>query len=362
MPILFHYLLHLFLVGLLRVFGGFVGLFFLIDGVESIRRFSQKSHFNWPDMFLLMASRIPSFITMLFPSLALLATLMVLTRLSHQNEITVMRASGVSMPRILIPFLLGGVIVASVHVVMQDQIVPRSNRAQQKFEDRITNREESASTATGNLWLRSGQQIIHARQVVPSSAILLEVTVFQFDDQHNLTGRVDARAARLKAGQWELMEGVRYRFGGLTEAETFRIRPWDVHIQPDQLDRSPANPKFLTLRQLGELAQRLESEGYDATGLRVLLYTRIAHPATTIAAILLAFPFTLRLPRQGGVARSTLMGLALGFAMFVVVDLFAALGSGGRVPPLVAAWAPVLFFVGIGGYLMVHIANPRRDG
>ncbi len=360
MPVLYHYLLHLFLSGLLRVVGVFVGLFFLIDGVESIRRFSQKSNFNWPDMFLLMASRVPAYISMLLPSLALLATLLVLTRLSRQNEITVMRASGVSMHRILIPFLLGGLILASVHVVLQDQIVPRSNRAQQKFEDSITNRHTNTDSTSGNLWLRSGQQIIHARQVIPISRILMGVTVFRFDDQYNLVNRIEARAARIRDGQWELLDGLRYHFGTLTRAESFKILPWPVNIEPEQLNRSPANPKFLSLNQLQGLIERLEREGYDATRFKVLMHSRIAHPATTLAAILLAFPFTLRLPRQGGITRSLLIGLLLGFSMFVVLDLSTALGLGGRLPPLVAAWAPVLFFVGIGGFLLLHIANPRQ--
>ena len=108
MPILFHYLLRLFLAGLLQVIGLFVGLFFLIDGVENMRRFSLKEHFNWGDLLLMMACRLPDFLTLLLPSMTLLAVLMVLARLSRQNEITVMRASGVSIYRILIPFLLGG--------------------------------------------------------------------------------------------------------------------------------------------------------------------------------------------------------------------------------------------------------------
>ena len=50
MPILFQYLLKLFLRSFLHIVAVFVGLFFLIDGIESVRRYSQKINFDWMDV------------------------------------------------------------------------------------------------------------------------------------------------------------------------------------------------------------------------------------------------------------------------------------------------------------------------
>ena len=362
MPLIFHYLLQLFLTGFFKVVGVFLGLFFLIDGVESIRRFSQKANFNWVDITLLMVFRIPAFVTKLLPSIALLTTLLVLTLLSRQNEITVMRASGISLHRILIPFLLGGVIIAALHVIFQDQIVPRTNRMAQQQEDIVTNRKRSPGSETGNLWLRSGRQIIHAQQVMFKQRVLLAVTVFRFDDNHHLTSRLEAGSAELTDNKWELVDGMIYRFGKVTDAQQFARQKWDVGIRLEQLHRQPENTAFLSGKEMLHVVQRMESEGYDATRFLVRLHSRLAHPVTTLAAILLAFPFALRLPRQGGVTGSVLIGLLLGFSMFVVITLSTSLGVGGRLPPLLAAWAPVLFFTGIGGFLLFHLAEPRRGG
>lgn len=359
MPLLFSYLLQQFLNGFLRVVGVFVGLFFLADGIESIRRYSQKDNFNWGDVFLLVVSRLPDFLTILLPSITLLATLLVLTRLSRQNELTVMRASGVSLYRILIPFLMGGVIISGIHILFQDQIVPRTKLAAQKLEDSIIGSENNSGVEVGNLWLKSNQSIIHVEQLLPDEKVLLDVTVFKFDDQHHLLSRLEARVAQMYQGKWILGGGVIYRYGNIIEVETFSEQPWDITLEPKQLNRAPANPEFLSLKQLRQLAERTEREGYNATRLHVLLYRKFAHPATTLAAILLAFPFTLRYSRQGGVGRSLLLGLVTGFILFVVVDLSIALGMGGRLPPILAAWAPVLFFTGIGGFLFLHLADPK---
>ena len=346
----------------MQIIGVFMGLFFLIDGVESIRRYSGKINFNWVDMFLLLMLRLPSFVTMLFPSIAMLTILVVLTRLTRQNEITVMRASGVSLYRILIPFLIGGILIAAVHVILQDQIIPRTNKAYHLIEDYFSDRQVSSITESGNLWYRSGQQIIHARTGSVVDSNLSDVIVFRFDDKRRLVSRIEAKEAVYKQGNWHLYDGIEYVFGGTVQAVTFKNRPWRVMLDPDKLGKKPEDPKFLSINQLRVLAERLQKEGADATSHWVVLHRKLADPVTTIAAILLAFPFTLRLPRQGGVSRSIFFGLLLGFAMFVVVDLSTALGLGGRLPPALAAWAPVVIFLGFGGFLFLHLAEPKQGG
>ncbi|MBF0447372.1 MAG: LPS export ABC transporter permease LptG [Magnetococcales bacterium] len=362
MPVLFYYLLHLYLRGFMQVIGVFMGLFFLIDGVESIRRYSEKINFNWPDLILLMLCRLPPFLTMLFPSFALLATLIVLTRLTRQSEITVMRASGISLYRIIIPFLIGGVLIASVHVVLQDQIIPRANKAYYGLQDYLLDRQAPSLTEAGNLWYRIDQQIVHAKKGSAIDKKLTDVIVFRFDKQRHLVSRIDAKVARFSRNQWSLHEGTEYVFDRSVQAVRFNVRPWRIDLDPSILGEKPDEPQFLSIGELRMLAERLEKEGADATTHWVMLHRKLADPATTIAAILLAFPFTLRLPRQGGVGRSLLIGLVLGFALFVVVDLSTALGLGGRLPAMLSAWAPVLIFLGIGGFLFLHLADPKQNG
>lgn len=361
MPILFHYLLRLFLVGWLQIVGFFIGLFFLIDSIEGIRRFSLKPNFNWGDMAMMMLCRLPDFIILLLPSITLLAVLMIVARLSRGNEITVMRASGVSIHRILIPFLLGGLCIAAGQLLLQDQMLPLTKRAAYNLEEYLLGNESVAQTDMDNVWLKSNRQLIHLQQVIPNEQVLLNVAVFEWDAEQHLTTHIQARSARMREGQWILLQGIIYHYGQKVTAETFVERGWSIPLRADQLDRTAVNPDFLSIGQLNQLIERTEREGYDGARLRVLLHSRFAQPATTLAAILLAFPFTLRLPRRGGVSRSLLLGLLVGFFMFVVIDLSQALGMGGRLPPLLSAWAPVLFFTGIGGFLLIHLADPKNQ-
>ncbi|MEO5376287.1 MAG: LPS export ABC transporter permease LptG [Magnetococcus sp. DMHC-6] len=361
MPLLFNYLLTLFLIGCLHITGIFIGLFLLMDGVESIRRFGNQVNFNWPDWGLLMIFRAPGFVIHFLPSIALLATLVVLTKLARDNEITIMRASGIPIYRILIPFMLGGLVLASGQIVVQDLIVPRTSQAADQTENYIKNKINQHTNFQNQVWFKAEHQIIHAEQVVPTNQALLDVTIFQFDAQNRLINRLDAQKMEWQnKEQWTLINGISYPQDGSTDPKKFSQLTLTVDIHIDELSKTTPQPEFLTFSELRRQAERLEQEGYDTTTHRVMLHRKLSDPAATLAAVLLAFPFSLRLQRMGGTTRSLLMGLLAGFAMFIVTDITAALGMGGRLPPLLAAWAPVAFFSGIGGFLLLHLANPHR--
>ncbi len=352
-PLLYNYLLTAFLGAFLKILGLFVGLFFLLDGADHIKRLTKELSTQWVDVITLLLLRMPEYLFRFLPAIALLATLAVLFRLSRQNEITIMRASGVSIYNILIPFLLGGMIVALAQMLIQDQIIPRTNQAAEHLMARLQN------TQVRDLWLRDGNRILHAKKAWANRNVLQDVTVFVFDDQFRLSRRIVARKAEIRNGEWHIFDGKEFTFDSVIEAKPFFIRPWEIKLQKEQLNRAQPQPRFLSMSQLTELANRLEKEGYDATTFWVALHRKLANPVTTLSAILLAFPFSFRLHRYGGGAPAMLLGLIGGFALFVVVDLSTALGDGGRLPPFMAAWAPVVFFSGLGGFLLMRIEEVR---
>ncbi|MEG3640308.1 LPS export ABC transporter permease LptG [Magnetococcus sp. PR-3] len=365
MPILFRYLLQLFLQGFFKVFTIFVALFFLMDGAEQIRRFGGRDHVMWQDLAELMLLRMPAFFTQFMPPIALLTTLFVVTRLTQLNELTVIRSGGVSLVRILIPFLLGGVMIAGAQLVMLDQIVPRTNAAAERSVFRMNLPEQAAKaelmasregTSQDNLWIRDGGQILHAKRAYGHKKLLLEVTILRFTPEHDLILRADAHKAAWEKDKWVLHDGTVHRFTGTaTQSEPFERMPWPINLGTEQIERATPQAQELSLQALWKHADRLVNEGYDATPYWVTLYRKMADPLSTLAAILLAFPFALRLHRMGGTFRSMLAGFVTGFVMFVVVDLFTALGFGERLPPFLAAFAPVMFFISIGGFLLLHL-------
>jgi lipopolysaccharide export system permease protein len=74
-----------------------------------------------------MALSIPFTVAMTMPMAVLVAVLYAFSRLAAENEITALKASGVSMRTVLTPVLFGGLAMSLVMIAFNDQVLPRAN-------------------------------------------------------------------------------------------------------------------------------------------------------------------------------------------------------------------------------------------
>ncbi|MBF0159016.1 MAG: LPS export ABC transporter permease LptG [Magnetococcales bacterium] len=362
--ILFRYLAGHFFRSFATIVVFFAGLFLLLDGAEQMRRFARYSSTSWPDLLLLIGLRLPDFILRFLPPILLLATLLAVTRLSHNNEITAMRAGGIPLRRILLSFLIAGGVVTLSQGLLLNHVIPVTALVSSQMMERMK-QGQSAMQPVGelfstshdrDLWLRDRDWIIHAEQAVAQQGVLFDVMIFQFDNDL-LRTRIDARKAEFRDGSWSLVDGTSYQFGAVMKAQKFTAMPWQSQLDMAQLNRSTPAPAHLSFSQLRRYADRLQREGYDAVLYQLARQRRMADPVTTLASVLLAFPFAVRLHRMGKVRRSLATGVAVGFVLYIIVDLFNSFGEHHRLTPELAAWSPVAMFTGFAAFLLLHLED-----
>ena len=346
-----------------KVFSNLTGiiavLVLILDAIGNVRRFSYRPTFVADDMILLILYRIPEFISLLLPYMALLATLMTLSRLTSQNEITVMRASGTSLFQIVVPFLCAGLILSLGQMILQNYIVPHTSQQVQQLKDRLMNNPPLIPNK--RLWLQNGRQIIQAESLLLGDLRLLtEVMVDQFDENHHLISRLQAKRAQHQNGQWWLFDGIVFQFGKELQIKRFKSQLWPIELKKEYWQQAPSNPEWLSMNSLGIEAKRLEKMGLNSVPYQIYQHDRIAAPFAILTAILLAAPFGFSLYRLTGSNRSILVGLLLGFALFVINSLYIALGLGGRLSPLLAVWIPVTLFATLGLLLLVKAEEPPK--
>jgi lipopolysaccharide export system permease protein len=152
--------------------------------------------------------------------------------------------------------------------------------------------------------------------------------------------RIDAREAELVPGAWEFRDAIVLRRGNTPERiETMQIRSEPgsdlrggaVHRSRDHLDlRSAAQDRRLPLLRLER--KRLRNAFPFTSGLPLLL----------VAMTLIAATVTMRFARMGQPIYIILGGILAGFLLYVLTAVMRAFGGAGIVPPLMAAWLPVL--------------------
>jgi lipopolysaccharide export system permease protein len=114
------------------------------------------------------------------------------------------------------------------------------------------------------------------------------------------------------------------------------------------------NSDLMTYRQLDDFIDRLSASGANVVPQRVDLARKIAFPFVTVIMTILAVPFAVTTGRKGAMYGIGI-GIALAITYIVALSIFAALGKGGALPPLLAAWAPNMLFGAAAIYMVLTV-------
>jgi len=122
----------------------------------------------------------------------------------------------------------------------------------------------------------------------------------------------------------------------------------------DYFGAEEPNPRFMGYRQLRQYTDILREGGFDVLSQDVELARKLAFPFVTLIMTLLAVPFAATIGRSGAMG-GIAVGIALAISYWALISLFAAMGKGGALPPMLAAWAPNMLFGAGAVYLLLTV-------
>jgi lipopolysaccharide export system permease protein len=106
--------------------------------------------------------------------------------------------------------------------------------------------------------------------------------------------------------------------------------------------------------ELGQSISAFEAAGRNTDEMRTKWWHRLSGPLSALLMPLLGAIAAFGLARSGQLFLRVIIGMALGFAYFVVDNAALAMGSFGGYPPLLAAWAPFVLFLLLGETVLVR--------
>ena len=326
---------------------GFVALFLVVDIFEKLRlilKYNPQSK----DMAAFFAARIPWMLTQALPMAALLAVLGTLALLARQGEVTALRASGLSLRRLALPFAASGLVLCGIHATLQELAAPRGFALAREIKHvRIKGLPARSLLRRSDLWLRTDRGVLHVDRIGRDERELLGVQVVELEG-NRVVRRLDARRAVWSGGGW-VLEGVEDRSFGRQGSFAVRTRDRLSHalgVSPEDLRIERQPPEAMTWKEIRDRIRRHRARGLDVTELEVGLWAKTSLPFACAILPLLAFPLGARIRPRGGVARPVAAAVGLGFAYWVTQAAGLSLGRAGHLAPLLAAWAgPVLFSV-----------------
>jgi lipopolysaccharide export system permease protein len=295
--------------------------------------------------------RLPEIVAQLLPITAMLAGLLTFADLTRHSELTAMAAAGVSKARLAAAVLPVALLIAATQFLVEDQAVPVAVARLRAWGI------GDYAPAAGAAWLRYGDDILRIQALDPAAGRLDGVTVFRRDPEGHLVARLSAPSATYEDGGWTLHDVTRSEVRpGVVEHQD-RLRMAD-DLDPKLLASVLADPRETPL---SELLRAIRAKGLGTQPsyrYKLWLQERLAAPVTTIAMILIIV--ALARPLSGRAAQGWLiaLGVAVGFVCWTFDGLVLTIGDLGLLPPVLAAWTPLVVFATLA--LWVGLSDQRR--
>jgi len=303
----------------------------------------------------------PYFLYNIAPLAILLAVLITLGLMHRSNEITAIKATGISIYRIVTPVLVACAILA-VGLFFSDQLyLPYTNKRQDELRNMIKGKPAQTYLNPDRKWIFGQHSNIYYYQLFDSERNEFgRLSVFQFDPAtFQLTQRVYAARARWEdtVRQWVCTQGWERGFRGaaIENYRTFEVGTFAaVSEPPTYFKKEVKQSSEMSYQELRRYIHDLQQSGFEVVRLRVQLEKKFAFPMVSFVMAVLAIPFSLQAGRRGAVT-GVAVAVAIALVYWTVSGLFEAMGNISELPPFLAAWSPDLIFALLGGYMILRV-------
>jgi lipopolysaccharide export system permease protein len=359
------YVLKNFLQAYIYCIVGFVSIWLIYDISDNIQTFIDQD-FGPVKVVHYYLTQLPQICVILLPVSLLLALLFCLGRMSRSNEIVSMLTAGVSIPRVLAPLIIVGLLTVWASTALNYKLAPHGDLARKSLL--ASERVRRESRIEGQIFRnRTDHRTWFIQSFRRGDTAFHNVQVLQQNQDDKMTINYLAAGARYDARQkrWELQNVKIVNYdpqGNITHEEmqpSLVIDHWSE--TPFRLSSANVRAESLSVPELREYL-RFNSD-FPATLLAPFhthLQYRLALPWTCLVVVLIAAPLGIGYSRRG-ILSSVATSIILVFSMNFLTHLFLALGEGDRVPAWIAAWTPNLIFAVIGGYLL-YLRATNREG
>jgi lipopolysaccharide export system permease protein len=374
MRLLDRYLLRELLIPLGFCLGGFLIFWDAGDLIAQLANYQSK-HLLAADIAEYYAVKIPEFLVLVMPIALLLALLFALTNHSRHNEITAMRAAGISIWRVCAPYFLVGLGFSLLSLALNEFFVPAAS----DLSDEILARRSAAPGVVTDKDIQTNAQFRNAHD-----HRIWQINTYNFKT-HSMQGPkvttilpdgsswwLIAASAEYTNGVWTFFDAERYDVTSPHASEpklilkTNTLAVAEFSETPDRINRElRINRRLSNFRGLRatELSineildylqlHREDLTPRDASWLHTQLQGRLAGPWTCLVVVLIAIPFGARSGRRN-VFAGVASGIVICFAYFVLLRAGLALGTGGLVPAWVGAWLPNIVFTATGLWMTLR--------
>jgi lipopolysaccharide export system permease protein len=299
-----------------------------------------------------------------FPMAVLFAVMLLLVRMAKDNEITVLRSSGVSLTRILIPLLVLSVFASYLSFFTNEKIVPWANNVSDNLI-RVSIQKTPPPDIMENIFFKdSDDRYFYINKVDSKKAVMENILIYELTRDYPRI--ISAKEAYWDSKTWYLKKGIIQDLdenGYLTYSAKFDVMMIRVDRDLQSFYSEQKTTREMDSKELKEKISILEKGGISTRNLKVEFFLKRSIPAACFIFALIGIAFCFLFVRSGkdwwGVILAVCISvLAVGFYFFIMA-VCRSLGRSGVLDPILAAWLPNLIY-GVLGFILILYEIYRR--
>ncbi len=357
MKLLDRYILKRFLTSFLFVVLIIMAVIVVIDITEKIEDFNKHEDLTLNEIiFDYYLNFIPFMADLITPITTFITVVFVTSKMAGHTELIAILSSGVSFRRLLMPYMLGGLIIAGTSFALKGWVIPQSNKTRLEFEIKYLKNPYFFD-----------KRNIHI-QVAPDVSLYLSSYNNRNNSGHRFTmERFDGTELKEKLsassikwneekGKWTIKDWKHRKIDSLTETIT-QGREIDstLAIHPKEFQSDYRNFDGMTIEELDEQIERLRNRG--ATNVEVYEVEKYLRTGSPFAVIILTFMGVIVSSRKsrGGTGFQIALGFMIAFVYIIFVMLSKSLSESGSIPPALTVWLPNIIFMIISGMMYKYV-------
>jgi len=361
--ILDRYLFKQFTGPFLLAVGGFA-LIGIVDILFYLVELAILSGISFYTILRLLLYKLPAIMILFFPMAVLFSIMLLMVRMAKDNELTVLRTSGIHSGRIVIPLLLLTFCTALISYYTNEKVVPWTNETSDALIRKEIKKKPPPVIRENIVFKDSSDRFFYIKKVNTQTSTMEHILILEGTSYFPRI--TSAKKAFWNQLSWTLIDGYTQELskeGTLEFLDDFDEMTINVEQNIETFYKRQKSAKEMDSKELKERISTLKKGGVSTRGLKVEYYMKTSVPMACFIFGLLGIAYCLSFVRSGkdwwGVIFSIVISvLSVGFYFFIMA-LFRALAKDAVITPLLGAWIPNMIYGSIAGAITFYQCKYR---
>lgn len=313
-----------------------------------------EKDYQAPQALVFILMTLPRRVYDFMPVAVLIGCLVGMGTLANTSELTVIRAAGVSIARLVYSAVRPVLVMVVLGLVLGQFIVPQMEQYAQSERARLLVAGPPSSARDG-FWYREEGQYIHIQAIEPNG-VMYGVSRFSFDERNDLV-RSDFSGRAIYQGDHWMLENVKQTrmLGDRTESQAFQVLRWETTVTPEVMAIVALKPDYLSITGLYRYANYLSRQALESKSYYFSFWKKVFQPATTIVMVFIAISFVFGPLRSVTMGQRITAGVLVGLVFHYAQQLLGHASLIYNIPPLLGAMLPMLICLVVGVLLLRRV-------